>query len=588
MESDEVTDNEMSAIEPVATWQWVGMALIATVATVPFLNKAFHIDDVLYLRVAEQITHNPLDPYHGIVLWDAPDHQPASLFATDFNPPLWKYVLAGAIAVLGREEYKLHLVESVATFFATWGTFQLARRFTKVPLATTCLVILSPFFLPGQNLMLEAPLLCLATWSIEFLWRGWDNDDARWSCLAGLTLSAAVMTKYTAGLLLLLLAMACVLKNRRRHLVFLMPPLVTLALWNGHNLWAYGQSHLLSHFGSHRGVFGWGEWRLRALVLLRTIGSVALLAPLVVASLLRRGSKGFLAILIGAGMAVGVAILDRDSILKRSAIETPQWTAPREYLAHVLFFTGQGSFVVLGLAASSAFAWRNGERSLRPLDSNTFLDLWIAGYLCFNISSVPFQAVRHLLLGLVPLVFRLASEMGEPSGWTWSRRLTLGISVGLAGLLAWGDYEIAGCYRRLAQEDVAASVRRGKRTWFTGDWGFLYYASRPDVGGWPLVENPESVVLPPLTPGDVIYHPRLVTWKGFPPKNCLPLRPMAHLQPTASAPIRTLAPLVHYYAVLPLALPWMLVIQRPHEVEKEAIFELPPLDDVIVYEALPR
>ena len=40
---------------------FVTIAVVAVLA--PFLNKAFHIDDPLFLWMAQQIAHHPGDPY---------------------------------------------------------------------------------------------------------------------------------------------------------------------------------------------------------------------------------------------------------------------------------------------------------------------------------------------------------------------------------------------------------------------------------------------------------------------------------------------------------------------------------------------
>src|SRR5262249_7253015 len=148
-------------------------------ATAPYLDKAFHIDDVLYLRVADQIRRTPLDPYSGFVLWDATDGQPSSLFMTDFNPPVWKYILAGVMTAWPRPARELaaplHLASALATLVAAFGVYQLSRRFSLYPLWCTAMIVLAPFYLPGQNVMLEPSLLAWSCWTVEFQCRAWDR-----------------------------------------------------------------------------------------------------------------------------------------------------------------------------------------------------------------------------------------------------------------------------------------------------------------------------------------------------------------------------------------------------------------------------
>src|SRR2546422_5508119 len=47
------------------------LVLITAAALAPFLNKAFHIDDPLFLWMAQQIAKHPLDPYGFDVNWSS-------------------------------------------------------------------------------------------------------------------------------------------------------------------------------------------------------------------------------------------------------------------------------------------------------------------------------------------------------------------------------------------------------------------------------------------------------------------------------------------------------------------------------------
>ena len=166
---------------PKRSLQWTAVCLIALAATAPFLGKAFHVDDTLYLAVARQILAKPWDPYGADVLWEK---VPESLFDADFNPPLWSYLMAGVLAVTGEPavtvmpdpvagqaiatfrashsrwpEVAMHLLESVFVAAAIAALHALGRRFVRWPLTATALVALSPALLPGQNVMLEGPVL---------------------------------------------------------------------------------------------------------------------------------------------------------------------------------------------------------------------------------------------------------------------------------------------------------------------------------------------------------------------------------------------------------------------------------------------
>ena len=73
--------------------------------TLPFLGKAFHIDDTFFHRVTENVVRDPMDPYAGEIDWW---HRPAPIFRSDSNPPLLNYYLAPFSARTEAPEFALH------------------------------------------------------------------------------------------------------------------------------------------------------------------------------------------------------------------------------------------------------------------------------------------------------------------------------------------------------------------------------------------------------------------------------------------------------------------------------------------------
>src|SRR6266403_5991439 len=101
-------------------------AVIAALA--PFLNKAFHIDDPLFLWMAEQIARHPLDPYGFTVNWAG---APQPMWVAMQNPPLCSYFIAAVSALFGSNEIALHLTFLFWAVAVVLGTFALARRFCR-------------------------------------------------------------------------------------------------------------------------------------------------------------------------------------------------------------------------------------------------------------------------------------------------------------------------------------------------------------------------------------------------------------------------------------------------------------------------
>lgn len=572
----DVGARQTAALPTARSGHWIQALLLAALTTAPFLNKAFHIDDVLYLRVADQVLRSPLRPYDGMVLWDAPDGQPGKLFETDFNPPLWKYVLALTIKVAGREEWKLHLAEAVAIALAAVGIYRVSRRFGSRPLWCAVLIVAAPFFMPGTNLMLEGPMLCCCVWALEFQFVAWERNSARRSLLAGVLLAAGVLTKYTAGLLLPILFFAG-LWRRPRHVVWIvLPTALGLGLWILHNRSTYGEAH----FGAHGFVLGAHEVLVRFRSVVRCVGAVGPFGLLAVAVLWNEGRRGRVAGVCCAILAVVFAIAEL-AWLKNGISYGQGWSPTTLQTAHYAAFAAHGSFVLLAIFALAACDWLAGRRSVRVFDARTLLEVVLATYLAFNVFCVPFNAVRHLLLAFVAMVWLFADRLAD-ARWPRIRMGTATISTALAFCLAAADYEIAGTYRRLAQQVVARWVQTGATVWYAGNWGFVHYANL--AGGYPLVQHPAAYGFSNPKEGDLIVHPRLLTWRNLPlPSELAAVVALEHHAPQTDNPFRTIAPSVHYYSQVGETLPWEILVFAPDADENRAWFQLPPLDDVLVY-----
>lgn len=567
---------------PASARQVAAVAIVILLATLPFLNKAYHIDDVLYLHGAYQVLRGE-DSFHGQVLWDAKDGLPAPLFEIDHNPPLWKYLLAGTIRYLApdRAEWKLHLLESFFVALAGVGLFQAGRRFCRTPAWSVAMILWSPFFLPGQNLMLEGPLLAFAAWTIEFATRAWQTGRVGWSWLAGILAAAAVMTKYTGGMLLVLLAVGALLARRPRTLVALVSPVAVLAAYWVHNLVLYQAAHVTAH-GL---VYKPGEWFARVFTELRILGGLTFFGPVLAVAWLSQGRAATNRILVvgAALMAAVAAAIDFEVVM--AAARAEGWVPRPGHAAHQTLFTFHGAFLAaLGVALAiraSGVAPSSLPASPAP---RQFLALWIVLLFVFNVTSVPFQAVRHMLLLFVPLTWWVAGWLdGFPRAGKWRAGLLLASTM-LGFSLAAADYSFAGVYRAAARDMVRRWREAGSTVWFTGNWGFAYYASQE--GALPLLERPSRYGLPPVATGDIVVNPRLITFSSFPPAGFPPVRALEHAQPLTDNPFRTVAPATNFYSVAIHSLPWEWLMQPPHPDEPDAFFELPVLDDILVFEVV--
>src|SRR5438132_11298420 len=116
------------AASPRPTLIWISLLTVA--ALLPFINKAWHIDDTLFLLSARQILHQPLDFYGFEVNWSGHD---APMIDEMKNPPLTSYYQTAVAAIAGFKEPLMHLAFIPFAVAAVAGTFLLARKLGAQP-----------------------------------------------------------------------------------------------------------------------------------------------------------------------------------------------------------------------------------------------------------------------------------------------------------------------------------------------------------------------------------------------------------------------------------------------------------------------
>src|SRR6478672_6723863 len=214
---------------PIREALFAAIAVIAALA--PFLNKAFHIDDPLFLWMAQQIAHHPGDPYGFAVNWYV-SNQP--MFSIMQNPPLSSYYIALIASFLGWSEPAMHGAFLVPAVAATLGTFFLARRLCDSPLLAALLTLFTPVFLvSATGVMCDVWLLALWVWSVESWLRGLEYNSYRFLLLASILAAAAALTKYFGASLVPLLAAYTLVRDRRftYRLLFLLIPVTVIIMY---------------------------------------------------------------------------------------------------------------------------------------------------------------------------------------------------------------------------------------------------------------------------------------------------------------------------------------------------------------------
>jgi hypothetical protein len=527
------------------------LALTATGIGLFALIKPVHIDDTVVLHVAENILRDPLRPFAGEFFWlETP--QPLAKVTT--NPPLVSYWLAPWIVLAGYREWALHL--SFAPFIALlmWGMHRLAARWLGAAWAWWAVgwLMFSPAVLPGMNLMRDVPALALFVGGLACWVEGLERQQARWLIAGALLGGLAGLAKYTALIWLPLVALYTVQRRAYGALGWLLLALLPIAGWSALNLWADGEVHLLYLWQERRGSAPWAAKFLPGVV------------GLGASTLLWVGVGQRLRDALGQGWRWKVALL---ALAAAGVVGWYhlQFAGQPMYLQSLLWLVA--GVIVLGLAVG--VGWfkdsppsirfpplregnRAGENAVPPASRGNlkegvstsqhitlFLRLWLLIALA-AVWGAPFQAMRHLLYALPPLILILTPWVGR------NAPLLLAQGVLCLAVIA-ADYDYAVCYQRGA----AAYAERfsGERVWYAGSWGWMFYAEQhgfrkllPDGTG---LERGDIVIIPERVykgkmPPDL--HQHLILLDETPCLPTLPLRTMDFRGAAYYALIRTNAP----------------------------------------------
>lgn len=515
------------------------LALLTLVVTVPFLGKAFHIDDTFVLHISELILTDPLDPFAGQFDWFG--HE-LSVWEATTNPPLVSYYLAPFAWLSGYSETILH--GAMVLFYALLaiGTFMLARRFTKAPGWITAFVMLSPAVVVSGNVMRDIPGAALATLAAALYIRGVDAGDGRSKAAGAIAGGLAVLAKYSMGVLLPVLALYPVIRGRKwKDVGWLFLSGAVVLAWCLHTLLIYGQVHPWYLFLERSADSGF-VWEDKFQGAFLIIGSSLFLVP---ALLWEAGRRRLWSCLAVVAVASG-------------------FVAVHGYFYYKGSMDGQFYlWVLLGGMLVAFTAW--GSREDSESRDALFLFLWVAATFIFSVKLVPFQAVRHLILLLPPMLIILFRFLGQRKGNVLPRTILgilLAVQCGVAFLVQSADYEYAEAYRDFAQTYVQPETDGS--TWYVGHWGWKFYADR---AGWRQLHRDGPA---PRTGDFLVWPQRVHIGDVFSEKNDLRDR----LQLVSSSPVPARIPIktmstegrASFYAVVRGRLPYRFEFSVPLEV----------------------
>ena len=467
------------AAHPLAT---IGLFILLTLG--PFLNKAIHIDDPVFVWTAEQILKHPGD-FSGFDKNWYGESQPMPII--NWNPPATSYLLAGVMAVFGEREMALHAAMLLVAFAAAAGIFQLACMWCERPLLATFIAMSTPVFLvSATTLMCDVPMLAAWIWAVVFWERALKNGKAFHFLTAGLLAGLAVLTKYSALPLLPLLPILGLLRKRNLGwwLLWLIVPVAMIELYQFGTARLYGEG-LISIAADCAAKFRFGVtsgW-VNKIVIGTAYAGGSLLPVLFFAR--RVWAKRELLMVGGLALAAAAATL---------------WATGAGSQFEWSFQLQMGLLLAAGihlLLLSAAELWRRRDAV------SLMLALWLgsgfvfAAVLNWTVSARSFLPLAPMAAILVVRGLKQNKSAAEkPAAFPWP----LGISAAVSLLIAAADFSLAHSVRAAAHQLAADYQPSTNKLWFQGHCGFQFYLEK---SGARPVDFSRSV----LAPGEIMILP---------------------------------------------------------------------------------
>lgn len=483
------------------------LAVVTVACLAPFLNKAAHIDDPLFIWAAQQIQRLPWDYYGFNVNWGL---TATPMHVETKNPPLVCYYLAAVGALFGFGEMALHVAMLFPAVLAAWGTHALARQCGAPPLWTALATLATPVYLvSASTLMCDVWMLVFWLAAVAAWMRGLETESHRWLAAAATAAGLAIWSKYFAVTLLPLLA---VYTARRRGLrtatiAWLLIPLAMFLgyEWISYRLYGTGMfAQAITYALDFRAWSGSLEARVagqsddthfieRAWVGLVFAGGCCL--PLAAWHVGHWRRRAWLAIALALFVTMATIVLWGIDEVARY----PMRTGGRVDLTMLLH---QVIFGACGAALAAQAAWSMWRRR----DAVTLLlGLWLWGTLLFA-GVVNWTCNGRSILPLVPaaaiLALRDAPRLFAAGSGGWIRGALVAVGLALSLLVVHGEAAFANADREMARallEDYPPS--KAQTVWFQGHWGWQYYLQ---AGGARPIDFKHTV----LPPNDVILMPQ--------------------------------------------------------------------------------
>ena len=483
--------------------------IVAILCLLPFVNKAFHIDDPLFIWAGKHIISNPADFYGFQVSWGITGKRMADVTK---NPPLACYYITIVALMFGFSEIVLHIAFLVPAVAAVLGTYYLARMFCSRPVPATLAMVLTPVFLVScTNVMCDIMMLAMWVWAVFFWVRGIQTDKQLSLFFAAVLISMCALTKYFGMSLLGLLFFYSLMQKRKLGVwvLFLLIPMAVLAGYQWVTYLLYGRG-LLSDAAAFATVQRWAGSAsfMKGLIGLTFTGG-CIITVLFYSPLLWSGRVLVMGIVLMVMLVFVLTFQEKIGTICTRDVGDIRWG----------FLTQIALMSVTGISLSVLA----GEDFYRCRDSKSLLLLlWVLGTFVFA-SFVNWVINARSILPMAPAVGILLmrridhrSRGDQQRTGFWRVAWPLIPAALIALLVCRADYTLAGTAREAAGIIREKFEGQNKKIWFGGHWGFQYYMEA--AGGVAMDFKRSEPAL-----GDIIIFPLNNT--GIEPLSSIKIRP---------------------------------------------------------------
>lgn len=481
------------------------LAGIVFASTLPFLNRAIHLDENTYLAYAQHVARHPWFPGDFPGLWFG---VPVTVFAAHTHPPGMAYFLALLMRLLpGNSTAWLRFGFIVFPLMYAVSGYFLARRFTRHPLATTSLMMVTPaVMIFSPVLMPDLPMTALWLSGIACFLSGLEGRKKSKLLLGGAVFTLATFVSYQSLFIILLMAFYAWWKqssalphspaSRGRKdflgvaLIALFLPVLALAAYTFAEYihFSYVPAKRAALYLVSVNVTGASYLKQKALGALSTLGGTSFFFLSVLWVAWRRLKLSQLGILL-ALTTLCCLFLPRAYSFGEKA----------EYFVLALC-----ALLLLGLPLQfiGASARNFALRSRKSADC-FLLTAWIMGVVVYTIFLCEFSAARYFIAIVPPLaiLFELSVEQVY-AGRESARRKFIGVTILATCILAFvvnvADYQFVGSYRDFAVWFSNKYPLGQQSAWIGTEAGLRYYME--GIGARALV-NENAPDLPPWLPG---------------------------------------------------------------------------------------